>query len=199
MSMCGICWFDGRSLTDEIDDLRQRVKEAEARSFVDRERFISALITMRKALVLNGSRLTDDAINAYEELKLSSAETEVTNNERSYDDPASGDAGDTPRTDALIEQWMRSPTPVPPEFIAMCKTLERESYSKLETMAMLAENWTRTERLLAMARKELANIQQRLFVLDPPRCPICDLTLIDGEWCANHGAINERLNPNDYR
>ena len=30
MSMCGICWFDGRALTDERDDLRQRVKEFEA-------------------------------------------------------------------------------------------------------------------------------------------------------------------------
>ena len=29
MSMCGICWFDGRSLMDERDDLRTRVKEAE--------------------------------------------------------------------------------------------------------------------------------------------------------------------------
>jgi len=74
--------------------------------------------------------------------------------ERSYDDPASGDAGDTPRTDVLIEQWMKSPTPVPPEFIALCKKLERESYSKQETMAMLSENWTRTERLLAIALKE---------------------------------------------
>jgi len=35
--------------------------------------YIDALITMRKALVLNGTRLTDDAINAYEELKLSVA------------------------------------------------------------------------------------------------------------------------------
>lgn len=30
MSMCGICFFDGRALTDEIYDLRQRVKESEA-------------------------------------------------------------------------------------------------------------------------------------------------------------------------
>jgi len=30
MSMCGICWFDGRALTDERDDLRNRVKEADA-------------------------------------------------------------------------------------------------------------------------------------------------------------------------
>lgn len=74
MSMCGICWFDGRALTDEIDDLRQRVKEAEAEALADRNRFISAIITMRKALVLNGSRLTDDAINAYEELKLTVTE-----------------------------------------------------------------------------------------------------------------------------
>lgn len=74
MSMCGICWFDGRALTDEIDDLRKRVKEAEAEALADRNRFISAIITMRKALVLNGSRLTDDAINAYEELKLTVTE-----------------------------------------------------------------------------------------------------------------------------
>lgn len=74
--------------------------------------------------------------------------------ERSYDDPASGDAGDTPRTDALIEQWMQSPTPVPPEFIALCRKLEREGYSKQETNAMLAENWSRTERLLGIALKE---------------------------------------------
>lgn len=58
----------------EIDDLRQRVKEAEAEALADRNRFISAIITMRKALVLNGSRLTDDAINAYEELKLTVTE-----------------------------------------------------------------------------------------------------------------------------
>lgn len=74
MTMCGICWFDGRALTDEIDDLRKRVKEAEAEALADRNRFISAIITMRKALVLNGSRLTDDAINAYEELKLTVTE-----------------------------------------------------------------------------------------------------------------------------
>jgi len=65
---------DGRALTDEIDDLRKRVKEAEAEALADRNRFISAIITMRKALVLNGSRLTDDAINAYEELKLTVTE-----------------------------------------------------------------------------------------------------------------------------
>jgi len=38
MTMCGICWLDGRSLTDEIDDLRQRVKEAEAEALADRDR-----------------------------------------------------------------------------------------------------------------------------------------------------------------
>ena len=32
MTMCGICWFDGRARTDERDDLRQRVKEAEAQT-----------------------------------------------------------------------------------------------------------------------------------------------------------------------
>ena len=31
MSMCGICWFDGRALTDERDDLRVRVSERDAR------------------------------------------------------------------------------------------------------------------------------------------------------------------------
>ena len=174
--------------------------------------------------------------------------------ERSYDDPASGDAGDTPKTDALIEQWMRTPTPVPPEFIDLCKKLERESYSKQETNAMLAENWTRTERLLATALKENkalwdgieairekqlekprcpvcnntgtidsggqnpnglpimvgcygcdpdarkrrdADIKDRQDELE--KCPICDRTLIDGDWCDNHGRVNERLNPNDYR
>lgn len=105
----------------------------------------------------------------------------------------------TPRTDAVIENWSNHPTPVPPEFVALCKTLERESNSKQETIAMLAENWTRTERLLEATRKELATIKQRVLVLDPPKCPICDLTLIDGDWCANHGAINERMNLNDYR
>jgi len=30
VSMCGVCWFDGRSLSDEIDDLRIRIKECEA-------------------------------------------------------------------------------------------------------------------------------------------------------------------------
>jgi len=165
MSMCGICWFDGRALTDEIDDLRQRVKEAEA-----------------KAEVANKKG----------------------HDERSYDDPASGDAGDTPKTDALIEQWMRSPTPVPPEFISLCRKLERESYSKQETNAMLAENWTRTERLLAIALKENKSLWDGIEAirekqLEKPRCPVCDRTLIDGDWCDNHGRINERLNPNDYR
>lgn len=52
-----------------LEDYRALERQlAEARA--ERDRFISALITMRKALVLNGSRLTDDAINAYEELKL---------------------------------------------------------------------------------------------------------------------------------
>lgn len=124
--------------------------------------------------------------------------------ERCYDDPASGDAGDTPRTDALIEQWMRSPTPVPPEFIDLCKKLERESYSKQETNAMLAENWTRTERLLAIALKENKALWDGIEAirekqLEKPKCPVCDRTLIDGDWCDNHGRINERLNPNDYR
>lgn len=100
MSMCGICWFDGRALTDEIDDLRQRVKEAEA-----------------KAEVANKKG----------------------HDERSYDDPASGDAGDTPKTDALIEQWMRSLTPVPPEFIGLCKKLERESFEHRETVLRYQE------------------------------------------------------------
>ena len=124
--------------------------------------------------------------------------------ERSYDDPASGDAGDTPKTDALIEQWMRSPTPVPPEFIDLCKKLERESYSKQETNAMLAENWVRTERLLAIALKENKALWDGIEAIrekqiEKPKCPVCDRTLIDGDWCDNHGRINERLNPNDYR
>ena len=124
--------------------------------------------------------------------------------ERSYDDPASGDAGDTPKTDALIEQWARSPTPVPPEFISLCKKLERESYSKQETNAMLAENWTRTERLLAIALKENKELWDGIEAirekqLEKPRCPVCDRTLINGDYCDNHGRINERLNPNDYR
>lgn len=55
-----------------LEDYRALERQlAEARA--ERERFISALITMRKALVLNGTRLTDDAINAYEELKLAVA------------------------------------------------------------------------------------------------------------------------------
>ena len=125
--------------------------------------------------------------------------------ERSYDDPASGDAGDTPKTDALIEQWMRSPTPVPPEFIDLCKKLERESYSKQETNAMLAENWTRTERLLAIALKENKALWDGIEAIrekqleNPRKCPVCDRTLIDDDWCENHGRIDERLNPNDYR
>lgn len=124
--------------------------------------------------------------------------------ERSYDDPASGDAGDTPKTDALIEQWLRSPTPVPPEFIDLCKKLERESYSKQETNAMLAENWTRTERLLAIALKQNKELWDGIEAirekqLEKPICPVCNRTLIDGDWCDNHGRINERLNPNDYR
>ena len=106
--------------------------------------------------------------------------------ERSYDDPASGDAGDTPKTDALIEQWARSPTPVPPEFISLCKKLERESYSKQETNAMLAENWTRTERLLAIALKENKELWDGIEAirekqLEKPRCPVCDRTLINGD------------------
>ena len=40
--MCGICWFDGRALTDEIDDLRQRVKEAEAQLTGEQERATKA-------------------------------------------------------------------------------------------------------------------------------------------------------------
>lgn len=106
--------------------------------------------------------------------------------ERSYDDPASGDAGDTPKTDALIEQWMRSPTPVPPEFISLCRKLEMESYSKQETNAMLAENWTRTERLLAIALKENKSLWDGIEAirekqLEKPRCPVCNRTLIDGD------------------
>lgn len=50
-----------------IQELRRKLADAQA----ERDRFISTLITMREALVLNGTRLTDDAINAYEELKLS--------------------------------------------------------------------------------------------------------------------------------
>ena len=42
MTMCGICWFDGRALTDEIDDLRQRVKEAEAQLTGEQERATKA-------------------------------------------------------------------------------------------------------------------------------------------------------------
>ena len=68
---------------------------------------------------------------------------------------------DTQRTDALIEKWMRSPTPIPPEFIALCYELERESCSKQRTIAMLGENWTRTERLLAIALKENNAITDR--------------------------------------
>ena len=40
--MCGICWFDGRALTDERDDLRQRVKEAEAQLTGEQERATKA-------------------------------------------------------------------------------------------------------------------------------------------------------------
>ena len=54
---------------DEIAALRAQLAEAQK----DAERFVNTLITMRKALVLNGTRLTDDAINAYEELKLTVA------------------------------------------------------------------------------------------------------------------------------
>lgn len=35
--MCGICWFDGRALTDEIYDLRKRVEEAEAKLRIHHE------------------------------------------------------------------------------------------------------------------------------------------------------------------
>ena len=38
-----------------------------------------------------------------------------------------------------------------------------------------------------------------LSALNPRKCPVCDRTLIDGDWCENHGRPNERLNPNDYR
>ena len=48
MSMCGICWFDGRSLTDEIDDLRQRVKEAEAKAEVANKKGHEAVILAMK-------------------------------------------------------------------------------------------------------------------------------------------------------
>lgn len=37
MGMCGICWFDGRALTDEIYDLRKRVEEAEAKLRIHHE------------------------------------------------------------------------------------------------------------------------------------------------------------------
>jgi len=48
MSMCGICWFDGRALTDEIDDLRQRVKEAEAKAEVANKKGHEAVILAMK-------------------------------------------------------------------------------------------------------------------------------------------------------
>ena len=56
MSMCGICWFDGRSLTDEMDDLRQRVKEFEARERLEKEA-ADALSRQPSDMVLDAKRL----------------------------------------------------------------------------------------------------------------------------------------------
>ena len=46
MSMCGICWFDGRALTDEMYDLRMRLKELE-RAEKDRDILVGILSQVR--------------------------------------------------------------------------------------------------------------------------------------------------------
>lgn len=48
MSMCGICWFDGRALTDEIADLRKRVQEADAqREIANKKGHEAVLLAMK--------------------------------------------------------------------------------------------------------------------------------------------------------
>ena len=90
------------------------------------------------------------------------------------------------------------------EMQGLSEKIWKESSSLRETNAMLAENLTRTERLLAIALKENKALWDGIEAirekqLEKPRCPVCNRTLIDGDWCDNHGRINERLNQNDYR
>lgn len=56
-----------------------------------------------------------------------------------------------------------------------------------------------TEVYVVNLTQKNTELSTKVSSLTIPKCPVCDQTLIDGEWCANHGAINERLNPNDYR
>jgi len=56
-----------------------------------------------------------------------------------------------------------------------------------------------TEEYLVRLVEKNTKLQTQVSALSPEKCPVCDQTLIDGEWCANHGLVNERLNPNDYR
>jgi len=48
MSMCGICWFDGRALTDEIDDLRKLIQEAESQTEIANKKGYEAVLLAMK-------------------------------------------------------------------------------------------------------------------------------------------------------
>ena len=56
-----------------------------------------------------------------------------------------------------------------------------------------------TEEYVVRLTQQNTTLSTKLASVIPEKCPICDRTLIDGDWCDNHGRINERLNPNDYR
>lgn len=56
-----------------------------------------------------------------------------------------------------------------------------------------------TEEYVVRLTQQNTVLSTKVSSLTVPKCPVCDQTLIDGDWCDNHGRVNERLNPNDYR
>ena len=60
-------------------------------------------------------------------------------------------------------------------------------YEDFEAQYEIYEKWTKGAKM------------ERAKKGHDEKCPVCDRTLIDGDGCDNHGRVNERPNPNDYR
>ena len=56
-----------------------------------------------------------------------------------------------------------------------------------------------TEEYVVKLIEQNTTLSTKLAEVIPEKCPVCDRTLIDGDWCDNHGRPKERLNQNDYR
>ncbi len=87
------------------------------------------------------------------------SENKKGHDEPSYDDPAPGDVGDTPRTDALIEQWMRSPTPITDAAVVSAEYIRREMdyYEHKFVLADVARDLERDRARLVAALKIIAS------------------------------------------